>query len=358
MQQQSGTPAFRLGGDALGLHRVLAPAGALPQAAQRLDNTLPPYAGEAWLQVERLNVDAASFEQMHAVQKRGGPSVAAQVTRTVEGRGKLHNPVTGSGGMLLGRVRALGPEYAGPLQGLEPGTPVATLVSLTLTPLRLDEIVEVRPQTHQIGVIGHACLPSSAPAAALPHDLPFVLALAVLDVCGAPVLCERLAKRLPERATVLVLGAGKAGVLALAAMRRARPDLWLAAVDRCEAPLVEVAAAGLCDATMALDAADPLAVRTLARVWTGGHGFHAAVNMASLPGTEMATVLATRQRGTCLYFGMATSFQNVALGAEGVGADVELLIGNGYADGHAEIALDLVRTSPTTRAILERRLSL
>lgn len=75
-----GKPAFRQGGDALGLQRVVEPKGVLPQAVQRLHNTLPPCEGEVWLQVERLNVDAASFEQMHAVQKQGGPSVAAQVT--------------------------------------------------------------------------------------------------------------------------------------------------------------------------------------------------------------------------------------------------------------------------------------
>ena len=47
-------------------------------------------------------------------------------------RGKMQNPVTGSGGMLTGVVAEAGPES--PL-GLEPGDRIATLVSLSLTPL-------------------------------------------------------------------------------------------------------------------------------------------------------------------------------------------------------------------------------
>ena len=40
---------------------------------------------------------------------------------------------------------------------------------------------------------------------------------------------------------------------------------------------------------------------------------------------------------------MATSFAAAALGAEGLAADVTMLIGNGYVPGHAAFALDLVR---------------
>lgn len=349
---------FRPGGDALGLHRVLAPAGLLPQAADALDATLPPWECEAWLHVDRLNVDAASFEQLLEVERAGGPTVAGQIEAIVSARGKLHNPTTGSGGMLLGRLRALGPSYDGPLVGLEPGTAVATLASLTLTPLRLDAVLDVRYATHQVAVRGDAWLPPSAPATALPPDLAPVLALAVLDVCGAPALCHRVAERLPARARVLVLGAGKAGVLALAALRATRPDLWLAAIDRHAAPLDEVCAARLVDAAASADAGDAVAVRALAHGWTGERGFDAVINMASLPGTELATVLACRPRGLCLFFGMATSFQRVALGAEGVGADVDLLIGNGYVDGHAALALDLVRANTAVRHLLERRLGL
>lgn len=350
--------SFRPGGDALGLHRVVSPRGLLPQAADHLDPRLPPYASEVWLDVDILNIDAASFTQLERVHAAGGAPVAEQIRAIVSQRGKMQNPVTGSGGMLLGRVRALGPDYTGPLQGIAIGTPVATLVSLTLTPLHLDAIEEVRPQSHQVAVRGHALLASSAPIAVLPQDLPQALVLSVLDVCGAPALVDRWVDRLPHGGRLMVLGAGKAGVLSLLAAKVKRPDLHLFAMDRDQTPLDAVARIGLAEQVAVVDASDAVAVRTQALAWSQGQGMDAVVNMASLPGTEMATILATRQRGICLFFGMATSFTRVALGAEGVGADVDLLIGNGYAHGHALFALDLVRTTPAVQQLLKLRLGM
>lgn len=352
------SPVFRAGGDRLGLHRVLSPAGLLPQAADRVDNSLPPFANETRIDVAVLNIDAASFVQLEQTADAGGPPIAAQIAAIVAQRGKMQNPVTGSGGMLLGKLRELGPDYDGPLQGLPPGTPVATLVSLTLTPLQLDEIIEVLPHAHQVRVRGHALLPPSAPIAVLPADFAETLALSILDVCGAPALVDRWLDRVPPQGTLLVLGAGKAGVLALAAARRKRPDVRLLAIDKFQAAADQVLQAGLCDQAAAVDAADAVAVHGQVAAWTGGRGCDAVVNMASLPGTEMATVLACKQRGLCLFFGMATSFPRVALGAEGVGADVDLLIGNGFAIGHADFALQLVREMPAVRALLESRLKL
>lgn len=345
---------FRPETNPLGMRRVLSPAGSLPQAAQVLDPSLPAYADEIVLDVETLNIDAASFVQLEAQST----SVAESIGTIVAARGKMQNPVTGSGGMLLGRVRAVGPKYNGPLLGVQPGDPVATLVSLTLTPLHLDTIVEVRPHAHQVVVRGHAVLPSSAPAARVPHDLHASLTLAVLDVCGAPAQVARLVTKLPMGGQLLCIGAGKAGTLALAAARDRRPDLRLWAIDRFVVPLQEVHAAGLCDGYLAVDAGDALAVRAAVEAWTRGQLCDAVVHMASLPNTEMAAILSTKPMGTCLFFGMATHFAQVALGAEGVGADIDLQIGNGYVTGHADLALDLVRRQPQTRALLERRLGL
>ena len=123
----------------------MEPAGTLPQAAWRLDNDFDSlYDDELLLDVERLNIDSASFVQME-----GQGDVAAQMLETVRTRGKQHNPVTGSGGMLLGRVARVGAalaELKSPLAELTKGDRVATLVSLTLTPLRIDRIVVGRSQ--------------------------------------------------------------------------------------------------------------------------------------------------------------------------------------------------------------------
>src|SRR5258705_12938370 len=116
----------------VGLHRVLDPPGVLPQAATRLDPSPEIGPDEVRISVERLNLDAASFRQLSTKHAGDGEAVRAEVLEIIRNRGKMHNPVTGSGGMLIGTVDAVGPDS--PL-GLTPGDRVATLRSLTLTPL-------------------------------------------------------------------------------------------------------------------------------------------------------------------------------------------------------------------------------
>ncbi|BCB76064.1 hypothetical protein Pflav_024740 [Phytohabitans flavus] len=174
----------------VGLHRVLAPAGVLPQAAERLDARPEMGADEVRIAVERLNLDAASFRQLWEKHGGDGDAVRAEVLEIVERRGKMHNPVTGSGGMLIGTVDAVGPQS--PL-GLKPGDRVATLVSLTLTPLRITGTTW-DGRSEQVPCSGHAILFARSVAAVLPDDLDPRLALAVLDVCGAPALTARVVR--------------------------------------------------------------------------------------------------------------------------------------------------------------------
>ncbi len=336
--------------DPYGLRRVVSPKGVLPQRADVLDPGLPLGEDEMAVAVEALNVDAASFRQLETSVGRDPARLAAEVARIVRERGKMHNPVTGSGGMLIGRVRAVGPRH--PASGaLAPGARIATLVSLTLTPLRLDRIRAVRPEIDRVECDGEAILFATGLWALLPADLPETLVLAALDVCGAPALVARYAR---PGARVLVLGAGKSGALVCALAKEiAGPGGEVVAADRSEAALAALAAAGACDRTVAVDATD--AVGTLRAVASAGGGFDLVVNCASVGGTEMAAILAVTDGGAVIFFSMATSFTAAALGAEGVGKDATLIVGNGYVPGHAELTLGLLRRQPRLRALFEER---
>ena len=148
---------------ALGVHRVLEPAGVLPQAALRLDADPAVGPDEVRIAVERLNLDAASFRQLSEACGGDGAAVRAAVLAIVDERGKMQNPVTGSGGMLIGVVDAVGPES--PL-GLSVGDRVATLVSLTLTPLRItDGLARWDGRSEQVPAQG---TPSSSPGRSPP----------------------------------------------------------------------------------------------------------------------------------------------------------------------------------------------
>jgi L-erythro-3,5-diaminohexanoate dehydrogenase len=314
-----------------GLHRVVHPAGVLPQAAEVLDARPELWPGEVRVEVERLNLDAASYRQLHGKHAGDGEAIRAEVLCIVEARGKMHNPVTGSGGMLIGTVTEVAP--GSPL-GLEPGDRIATLVSLTLTPLAIaGGLAGWDGLGEQVPAAGHAILFERSAAAKLPADLPAELALAVLDVCGAPALTARVTGEYLKRGTaprVAVIGAaGKSGSLSLAAARLAGASHTTGVVPT---------------------AAEAERLRTA--------GLASAVVMCVVvPGCEHGAILATAQGGTVVFFSMATSFTAAALGAEGLAADVTMLIGNGFVPGHAGYALDLLRSEPGVRQLFAARLA-
>jgi len=251
-------------------------------------------------------------------------------------------------------VAEVGPES--PL-GLAPGDRVATLVSLSLTPLVItDGLARWDGRSEQVPCDGHAILFGRSIAAVLPGDLPVPLSLAVLDVCGAPALTARVVRQAATGGAppvVAILGAaGKSGSLAAAAAREAGARSVIGLVPaQAEADLLT--ASGLADRVVIADARDPAAVAEAVR--SAGGPAQVTVVCVDVPGCEGGAVLATADGGTVIFFSMATSFSAAALGAEGVAADITMLIGNGYVPGHAAFALDLVRAEPGARQIFESR---
>jgi L-erythro-3,5-diaminohexanoate dehydrogenase len=359
--------------DSLGLHRVVGEKGVLPQAAWRLDPAQELAPDEVRIRVERLNLDAASYRQLsdeHGAidRQHRGAAIRDAVLKIITERGKMHNPVTGSGGMLTGIVEQAGPESR---LGLKPGDRVATLVSLTLTPLVIhDDLAGWDGLSEQVPCDGHAIIFGRSIAAVLPEDLPVPLSLSVMDVCGAPALTKRVvashraghqlagppAAPAAGGPVVAIIGAGgKSGSLSAAAARDAGAGRIIGIVPaEKEAALVR-GSAGLADQVVIADARDPLALADA--VAAAGGPADVTVVCVDVPGCEGGAILATRQGGTIIFFSMATQFSAAALGAEGVAADVTMLIGNGYVPGHAEYALELVRANPAVRALFERRIA-
>lgn len=331
--------SYRTGGDRLGRHRVIVPDGALPQAATRVDNSLPIFENEILIDVDTLNIDSASFRQMKEACGGDLGGVASQVLENVEKMGKQLNPVTGSGGMLLGTVKEMGPKYSNPA-GVKAGDKVCTLVSLTLTPLTIDRIKGVR-DSEQIDVDGSAILFDSGVLAKIPGDMDLNVCLALLDVAGAPPQADRLAKR---GDTVYIIGAGKSGILCAAAIReKLGKDCRILVSATRDSSVETFKGLELADEVFKADALNPAGTMDKIEELTGGRMCDLVINTANVEGTELSSVLACRQGGKVYFFNMATNFQKAALGAEGVGMDVEMIIGNGYAPNHADFTLDLYR---------------
>lgn len=337
-------------GNKYGIHRVIEPKGVLPQPANKIDNNMDEiFDNEILIDVQTLNVDSASFTQIEEQAGGDKEKIAQIMLDIVAKQGKHRNPVTGSGGMLLGTVEKIGDALIGKTD-LKVGDKIATLVSLSLTPLRIDKVKDIRPDIDQVDIDGKAILFESGIYAKIPNDMPENLALSALDVAGAPAQTAKLVK---PGDTVLIIGAGgKSGMLcSYEAKKRAGVTGKVIGMCHSERSTNRLKDLDLCDHVFGADATQPVAILEKIEELTNGEMCDVVINNVNITDTEMTSILATKDNGIVYFFSMATSFTKAALGAEGVGKDVNMIVGNGYTKGHAEITLQILRESEKIRKV-------
>ncbi|GAB4032917.1 MAG: L-erythro-3,5-diaminohexanoate dehydrogenase [Elusimicrobiota bacterium] len=336
-----------------GTHRVLEPANVLPQPALKVNNDFESiWDNEILVDVSTLNIDSASFTQIKQSAGADEEKIKASILEIVSQRGKMQNPVTGSGGMFIGKVLRIGPKLKGKID-LKEGDKIASLVSLSLTPLKIEKIIGIKKGTEQVNVRAKAVLFESGIYAKIPKDVPEKLALAILDVAGAPAQTDRLVK--PGDTVVIIGAGGKSGVLcSYSARNRAGVTGKIIGIEYSKEGVEKMKKMGFCDYALQADATRAVDCYKLVKDITGGKMADVVINCVNVNNTEMAAILMTRERGVVYFFSMATSFTKAALGAEGVGKDIDMIIGNGYMKGHAEITLDILRKSPVIRKDYEK----
>jgi len=334
-----------------GTHRVLSPVGVLPQAAYQLDNKMVPYENEILIEVTTLNIDSASFTQIKEASNKNVEVMKEMILAIVEERGKMQNPVTGSGGMLLGRVKQIGSLIK---DDLKVGDEIASLVSLSLTPLKIHKILNIHIDKDQVDIIGEAILFESGTYAKIPSDLPSLLVLSALDVAGAPAQVNKLVK---TGNSVLILGAaGKSGLLtAYQARKSAGPTGNIIGIVSNMNKFEYMQKLNVYNHIILGDARNPMEIYEKVLKANNGELVDVTINVVNVSNTEMTSILPTKDGGIVYFFSMATSFTKAALGAEGIASEALMIIGNGYTKGHAEFTLNLFRESKELYEIFMNR---
>ncbi|MBY8987994.1 MAG: L-erythro-3,5-diaminohexanoate dehydrogenase, partial [Candidatus Lokiarchaeota archaeon] len=279
--------------------------------------------------------------------------IKSKILEIVQERGKMQNPVTGSGGMLIGKVEKIGTELQDKIE-LHIGERIASLVSLSLTPLKIEKILDINPDIDRVEIEGKAILFESGIYAKLPKDMEATLALAALDVAGAPAQVKNLVK---EGDTVLILGAtGKSGLMcSYMAKKMAGNKGKVIGQARNETRAEFLRETEFCHEVIIADVLNPINILDETLKANGGNEVDITINCLNIPNSELSSILPVRDNGIVYFFSMATSFTKAALGAEGIGKDVTMIIGNGYTKNHAQITLDLLRESDTLRKIFEEK---
>lgn len=344
---------MELKGNKYGTHRVIEPKGVLTQAAWKIDNDMTKhYSNEIICDVISLNIDSASFTQIEEACGGDEQKIGEMIMGIVAERGKQQNPVTGSGGMFIGKVAYIGEDLKD--RDLKVGDKIASLVSLSLTPLKIEKILAIHKDIDRVDIIGQAVLFESGIYAKLPDDMSEPLALAALDVAGAPAQARKLPK---EGDSVLILGAnGKSGVLCgYEAMKKVGPKGNVVGVVRNPAQVPALMELGVYNKVIVASATEPIAVLDAALTANDGKEYDISICCVNIESCEMSAILPVRDDGIVYFFSMATSFTKAALGAEGIGKDVTMIIGNGYTKDHAEITLNVLRENEKLRKLFDEK---
>lgn len=296
---------------------------------------------EALLAVSLINLDATSMKQIAREADGKLELIAEKIFEIVDTRGKMHNPVTNSGGVLAGRVIDIGNDFAS--KDLHIGDMICPIVSLSLLPLKVNSIYHIDSLTGQVMLDAKAIIFSSTVYGLIPDDMPMAMAVALIDIAGAPARTIRMVE---PGMNVVILGAGKAGVLCAAAARQrlgASGRLIMMEVNPEACNFAR--SLSLADEVVEIDLQNPIESYQAAIRATGRKLFDVVLSVTSALGTEGAAILMSKQGGRVLFFGMATNFQTASLTAEGAGKDVELLMGNGYVPGCVDTAFSLARSN-------------
>lgn len=344
---------MELKGNKYGTHRVIEPKGVLTQAAWKIDNDMTKhYSNEIICDVISLNIDSASFTQIEEACGGDEQKIGEMIMGIVAERGKQQNPVTGSGGMFIGKVAYIGEDLKD--RDLKVGDKIASLVSLSLTPLKIEKILAIHKDIDRVDIIGQAVLFESGIYAKLPDDMSEPLALAALDVAGAPAQARKLPK---EGDSVLILGAnGKSGVLCgYEAMKKVGPKGNVVGVVRNPAQVPALMELGVYNKVIVASATEPIAVLDAALAANDDKEYDISICCVNIESCEMSAILPVRDDGIVYFFSMATSFTKAALGAEGIGKDVTMIIGNGYTKDHAEITLNVLRENEKLRKLFDEK---
>ena len=344
---------MELKGNKYGTHRVIEPKGVLTQAAWKIDNDMTKhYSNEIICDVISLNIDSASFTQIEEACGGDEQKIGEMIMGIVAERGKQQNPVTGSGGLFIGKVAYIGEDLKD--RDLKVGEKIASLVSLSLTPLKIEKILAIHKDIDRVDIVGQAVLFESGIYAKLPDDMSEPLALAALDVAGAPAQARKLPK---EGDSVLILGAnGKSGVLCgYEAMKKVGPKGNVVGVVRNPAQVPALMELGVYNKVIVASATEPIAVLDAALAANDGKEYDISICCVNIESCEMSAILPVRDDGIVYFFSMATSFTKAALGAEGIGKDVTMIIGNGYTKDHAEITLNVLRENEKLRKLFDEK---
>ncbi len=326
-----------------GTNRVLEPKFVIPTSAWRLDNSRNIRPDELRMSADLIHLEGTSFKQIGTEASNDPNEIRREIIDTVIRRGKLHNPVTDTGGVLYGTVEAIGDEYENKA-GLSIGDKIIVNASLTSFPMHLESIGEIDRVFNQVEAKGYAIIHSDIPVIKVADDVPVKQMLFALDESGTLL---KLSTLLEGKSRFLIVGNNLlSNILYGYVIRRELGENCeiICVLDKRTG--IDVRGNGIerlmprvFDQIQILDILRPVeCIRQL-----GESSFDLSVNCAEIPGAETINILATREKGTVLFANLINNLNIALYITESISKELNVLGAEGYSEDYAGFDLEVIR---------------
>lgn len=327
-----------------GLKRVAEPQYVLPTSAWKLDNSRNIYPNELRISVRRIHLEGTSFKQICTESNYNEEKIKQKIIDIIIRRGKLHNPVTDTGGLAFGTVEEIGEEFYNP-QNLKVGDTIICNASLASVPIQIENILAIDHVFNQIDASGYAILHDHVPIIKIEEDMPVNLLLYTLDESGTLYRLSQLAEGQSKflivgnnMITNLIFGyvirrqVGAKGEIVCLLDKKTGMQVMGDGIDQLIAHVF--------NEVHFLNILKPIhAVERLKL----NQQFDLSVNCAEIPGAETINILATKAGGTVLFANLINNLKISLYITESISKPLNVENAEGYLEDYETFDIALVR---------------
>lgn len=327
-----------------GLDRSLTPKGTFAPSAWELDNSRKLRAGEVRISLDKVHVEGTSFRQICQEAGNEEESIKEKIKDIVIRRGKLHNPVTDTGGLFCGVIDEISPGYNNS-KGFKPGDKVICNTSLAGIPMYIDKITSIDKVYPQFDAEGYAIALPGMPIIKRPEDLPIDLLLFTFNESGTIYKVAKNARN-KKRFEVLSNNVLMAMIYGYTIRKAAGPDAEVyCLLDRntpvsLKGPKIEEFKQKVFSEVSYVNMMRPA---ELLKQFKGRPMVDMVVNCADVPGAETISVMVTRSGGTVIFANFISNYNIALYVTESVSKDLNIKCADGYLEEYDEFDFELVR---------------
>jgi transcriptional regulator with PAS, ATPase and Fis domain len=327
-----------------GLRRCLEPKDVLPTTAWRLDNSQGIYPEEVRVSLKNIMIESTSFKQVCVEANNETSRIQYRIKDIISKRGKFHNPVTDTGGLLFGVVEEIGENYDNKA-GVKVGDHIICNSSLASIPLYIDKINSIDRTYSFLGVEGYGIVFNGFPIVKYDGIIPINLLMYALNESGTLYMVNKYSK---NKEDFLIVGDHLISNLMFGyAIKKNVGDKAhiTCLLDRkSEMKITGGRLQDLMDSTFENtyydDILNPLECVSKLKL---ERKFDLAVNCADIPGGETINVMAAKDGGSIFFANMINNYNTALYVTEAISREVDVKGAGGYLHEYADFDLDLVK---------------